>query len=88
MIQAQQRPVSQLQALFCACTLVQWRLCVGGLVPAGFLYLRFTNLRAAATHSLGNERGSSHFDMGVSIMCAIKTSANRGRFNGVKGGAL
>lgn len=28
-------------------------------VPAGFLTSRFTNLRTAATHSLGNERGSS-----------------------------
>ncbi|MBF4209153.1 hypothetical protein EI533_15600 [Pseudomonas donghuensis] len=28
-------------------------------VPAGFLLPRFTNLRTAATHSLGNERGSS-----------------------------
>jgi len=26
-------------------------------VPAGFLTSRFTNLRTAATHSLGNERG-------------------------------
>ena len=38
--------------------------CYGGcaweaFVPAGFLDSRFTNLRTAATHSLGNERGSS-----------------------------
>lgn len=38
--------------------------CYGGcaweaFVPAGFLLPRFTNLRTAATHSLGNERGSS-----------------------------
>lgn len=39
-------------------------MCYGGcaweaFVPAGFLDSRFTNLRTAATHSLGNERGSS-----------------------------
>ena len=42
-----------------------------GFGPAGFLYLRFTNLHTAATHSLGNERGSSQFDMGATSMHAL-----------------
>lgn len=46
--------------------------CYGGcaweaFVPAGFLLPRFTNLRTAATHSLGNERGSSSAE-GASLM--------------------
>lgn len=46
--------------------------CYGGcaweaFVPAGFLDSRFTNLRTAATHSLGNERGSSS-DQGATPM--------------------
>ena len=36
-------------------------------VPAGFLDSRFTDLRTAATHSLGNERGSSS-DQGATPM--------------------
>ncbi|AVO61039.1 hypothetical protein C6Q18_24810 [Pseudomonas chlororaphis subsp. piscium] len=54
-------------ALFCVCI-----SCYGGCArevfgPAGFLLSRFTNLRTAATHSLGNERGSSIY-IGASRM--------------------
>lgn len=56
--------------------------CYGGcaweaFVPAGFLTSRFTNLRTAATHSLGNERGSSLFTLGVPRMPALNPSAIR-----------
>lgn len=37
-------------------------------VRAGFLYLRSTNLRTAATHSFGRERGSSQPDTGATPM--------------------
>ena len=61
--------------------------CYGGcaweaVVPAGFLDSRFTNLRTAATHSLGNERGSSS-DQGATPMkhalipSAIRAFAHR-----------
>ena len=61
--------------------------CYGGcaweaFVPAGFLDSRFTNLRTAATHSLGNERGSSS-DQGATPMkhalipSAIRAFAHR-----------
>ena len=43
---------------------------------AGFLLSRFTNLRTAATHSLGNERGSSS-TIGVSPMHALIPLKNR-----------
>lgn len=48
---------------------------------AGFLLSRFTNLRTAATHSLGNERGSSS-TMGATPMttlipCKIRALAHR-----------
>ena len=43
---------------------------------AGFLLSRFTNLRTAATHSLGNERGSSS-TIGVSPMHALNPFKNR-----------
>ena len=43
---------------------------------AGFLLSRFTNLRTAATHSLGNERGSSS-TIGVSPMHALNPLKNR-----------
>lgn len=46
-------------------------------VPAGFLTSRFTNLRTAATHSLGNERGSSLFTLGTPRMPALNPSAIR-----------
>ena len=56
-------------------------MCYGGcaweaFVPAGFLDSRFTNLRTAATHSLGNERGSSS-TIGVSPMHALNPFKNR-----------
>ena len=56
--------------------------CYGGcaweaFVPAGFLTSRFTNLRTAATHSLGNERGSSLFTLGAPRMPALIPSAIR-----------
>jgi len=56
--------------------------CYGGcaweaFVPAGFLTSRFTNLRTAATHSLGNERGSSLFTLGAPRMPALNPSAIR-----------
>ena len=61
--------------------------CYGGcaweaFVPAGLLDSRFTNLRTAATHSLGNERGSSS-DQGATPMkhalipSAIRAFAHR-----------
>ena len=61
--------------------------CYGGcaweaFVPAGFLDSRFSNLRTAATHSLGNERGSSS-DQGATPMkhalipSAIRAFAHR-----------
>jgi hypothetical protein len=43
---------------------------------AGFLLSRFTNLRTAATHSLGNERGSSS-TMGATPMNALNPSKIR-----------
>ncbi len=46
-------------------------------VPAGFLTSRFTNLRTAATHSLGNERGSSLFTLGAPRMPALNPSVIR-----------
>ena len=46
-------------------------------VPAGFLTSRFTNLRTAATHSLGNERGSSFHTLGAPPMHALIPSAIR-----------
>ena len=46
------------------------------LGSAGFLLSRFTNLRTAATHSLGNERGSSS-TIGVSPMHALIPLKNR-----------
>ena len=46
-------------------------------VPAGFLTSRFTNLRTAATHSLGNERGSSSNTLGAPPMHALNPSAIR-----------
>ena len=56
--------------------------CYGGcaweaFVPAGFLLPRLTNLRTAATHSLGNERGSSLFTLGAPRMPALNPSAIR-----------
>ena len=51
-------------------------------MPAGLLDSRFTNLRTAATHSLGNERGSSS-DQGATPMkhalipSAIRAFAHR-----------
>ncbi|MGF6591024.1 hypothetical protein [Pseudomonas sp. 2835] len=47
------------------------------LVPAGFLTSRFTNLRTATTHSLGNERGSSLITLGASPMHALNPSRIR-----------
>ena len=47
------------------------------LVPAGFLTSRFTNLRTAATHSLGNERGSSLITLGASPLHALNPSKIR-----------
>ncbi len=47
------------------------------LVPAGFLTSRFTNPRTAATHSLGNERGSSLYTLGAPPMPALIPSAIR-----------
>ena len=44
---------------------------------AGFLYLRSTNLRTAATHSFGRERGSSQIDTGAPPMSALIPSAIR-----------
>jgi len=49
-------PPSNLQAFFYARSFELWRLCVGRLRRAGFLDSRFTNLRTAATYSLGNEK--------------------------------
>ncbi len=56
--------------------------CYGGcaweaFVPAGFLLPRFTNLRTAATHSLGNERGSSSAEGATPMKHAIIPSAIR-----------
>lgn len=56
--------------------------CYGGCAQdtfgcAGFLYLRSTNLRTAATHSFGRERGSSQLDTGASPMHALATSKIR-----------
>ena len=55
--------------------------CYGGcaweaFVPAGFLDSRFSNLRTAATHSLGNERGSSS-NQGASSMHFSATVASK-----------
>ncbi len=44
---------------------------------AGFLYLRSTNLRTAATHSFGRERGSSQIDTGAPPMHALIPPAIR-----------
>lgn len=44
---------------------------------AGFLYLRSTNLRTAATHSFGRERGSSQIDTGAPPMHALIPSKIR-----------
>ncbi|MCK3863694.1 hypothetical protein [Pseudomonas sp. B329] len=44
---------------------------------AGFLYLRSTNLRTAATHSFGRERGSSQIDTGAPHMHALIPPAIR-----------
>ena len=41
--------------------------------PAGFLDSRFTNLRTAATHSLGNERGSSSIKEVEKCAASIRT---------------
>ena len=46
-------------------------------MPAGFLLPRFTNLRTAATHSLGNERGSSSAEGATPMKHAIIPSAIR-----------
>ena len=56
--------------------------CYGGCAQdtfgcAGFLYLRSTNLRTAATHSFGRERGSSQTDTGASPLHAIIPSKIR-----------
>lgn len=56
--------------------------CYGGcaweaFVPAGFLLPRFTNLRTAATHSLGNERGSSSAEGATPMKHALNPSAIR-----------
>ena len=56
--------------------------CYGGcaweaFVPAGFLLPRFTNLRTAATHSLGNERGSSSAEGATPMNHALIPSAIR-----------
>lgn len=56
--------------------------CYGGcaweaFVPAGFLLPRFTNLRTAATHSLGNERGSSSAEGATPMKHAIIPSVIR-----------
>ncbi|KAA8699640.1 hypothetical protein F4W70_26520 [Pseudomonas cannabina] len=56
--------------------------CYGGCAQdtfgcAGFLYLRSTNLRTAATHPFGRERGSSQLDTGVLPMHALIPSALR-----------
>lgn len=56
--------------------------CYGGcaweaFVPAGFLLPRFTNLRTAATHSLGNERGSSSAEGATPMKHALIPSAIR-----------
>ena len=56
--------------------------CYGGcaweaFVPAGFLLPRFTNLRTAATHSLGNERGSSSAEGATPMKHTIIPSAIR-----------
>ncbi len=47
------------------------------LGSAGFLTSRFTNLRTAATHSLGNERGSSNITLGAPSMIALIPTAIR-----------
>ena len=57
--------------------------CYGGCAwetfgSAGFLDSRFTNLRTAATHSLGNERGSSS-NQGALLMHALNPSARSTR---------
>ena len=44
---------------------------------AGFLTSRFTNLRTAATHSLGNERGSSNITLGAQPMINLTPSSIR-----------
>jgi hypothetical protein len=64
-MQAQQRPNHDCRRLFMPAI-----SCNGDCVwetfgPVGFLYLRFINLRTAATPSPDNERGSFHFDMRV-----------------------
>ncbi|WP_138761245.1 hypothetical protein [Pseudomonas lactis] len=56
--------------------------CYGGcaweaFVPAGFLDSRFTNLRTAATHSLGNERGSSSNQGATQMKNALNPSKIR-----------
>ena len=56
--------------------------CYGGcaweaFVSAGFLLPRFTNLRTAATHSLGNERGSSSAEGATPMNHALIPSAIR-----------
>ncbi|MDG9887153.1 hypothetical protein [Pseudomonas juntendi] len=56
--------------------------CYGGcaweaFVPAGFLLPRFTNLRTAATHSLGNERGSSSAEGASPMKHALNPSKIR-----------
>ncbi|MBI6636119.1 hypothetical protein YA0871_26060, partial [Pseudomonas paralactis] len=56
--------------------------CYGGcaweaFVPAGFLDSRFTNLRTAATHSLGNERGSSSNQGATQMKYALNPSRIR-----------
>ncbi|WLH93161.1 MULTISPECIES: hypothetical protein [unclassified Pseudomonas] len=56
--------------------------CYGGcaweaFVPAGFLDSRFTNLRTAATHSLGNERGSSSNQGATQMKHALNPSKIR-----------
>ena len=56
--------------------------CYGGcaweaFVPAGFLTSRFTNLRTAATHSLGNERGSSSNQGATQMKHALNPSKIR-----------
>jgi hypothetical protein len=43
---------------FTVCTLL-WRLCVGDLVSAGLPLSRVSNLRTAATYSLGNRMGAT-----------------------------
>ena len=48
-----------------------------GFGPAGFLTSRFSNLRTAATHSLGNERGSSNITLGAPPMTALIPPAIR-----------